>query len=462
VHVQVQGGTVTTAVIESGADHDMRVRNPWPGKDVQVLDGTTVVVPTTQADTFTIPAKAGKSYIVQQPSAPLSSQPLAPLSGTPAAAARHLQGSNASIGLDDPGYQPPTPCDVPSGATLVAWDPQGSGTVRDWSNYGRTGTFLRAPTFASEGPTGSAAAISGGNYLTGGPTKLGYLREATLATEIKITASSSYRRIWDWKTSSGGDSDGIIVDLTPSGTLRVIAAGQNLTVNSALPTGRWINLVLTIAKDGALNVYVDGTRVGGATFGTPGINGCADGATLRLGADQAGGQAITASFDRAAIFTTALSTADIARWQQLAFIEHTDVPGTVGGQVPPVLALTVGQPASFGTFQPGVAATYSSSLAASVISTAGNAALSVNDPSATAPGHLVNGGFVLPSPLQVAAGSGAFAPLDAGPLRLVTYDAPVSNSGVTVNFKQPIAATDGLRMGSYTKTLTFTLSTTTP
>jgi hypothetical protein len=462
VHVQVQGGTVTTAVIESGADHDMPVRNPWPGKDVQVVDGTTVVVPTTQADTFTIPAKAGKSYIVQQPSAPLSSQPLAPLSGTPAAAARHLQGSNASIGLDDPSYQPPTPCDVPSGGTLVAWDPQGSGTVRDWSNYGRTGTFLRAPTFASEGPTGSAAAIGGGNYLTGGPTKLGYLREATLATEIKITASSSYRRIWDWKTSSGGDSDGIIVDLTPSGTLRVIAAGQNLTVNSALPTGRWINLVLTIAKDGALNVYVDGTRVGGGTFGTPGINGCADGATLRLGADQAGGQAITASFDRAAIFTTALSTADIARWQQLAFIEHTDVPGTVGGQVPPVLALTVGQPASFGTFQPGVAATYTSSLAASVISTAGNAALSVSDPSATAPGHLVNGGFVLPSPLQVAAGSGAFAPLVAGPLTLLTYDAPVSNSGVTVNFKQPIAATDGLRMGSYTKTLTFTLSTTTP
>jgi hypothetical protein len=194
----------------------------------------------------------------------------------------------------------------------------------------------------------------------------------------------------------------------------------------------------------ALNVYVDGTRVGGGTFGTPGINGCADGATLRLGADRAGGQAITASFDRAAIFTIALSTPDIARWQH---------PGTVSGQVPPVLALTVGQPASFGTFQPGVAATYTSSLAASVISTAGNAALSVSAPSPTAPGHLVNGGFVLPSPPQVAAGSGAFGPLDAGPLTLLTYDAPVSNSGVTINFKQPIAATDGLGMGSYTKTL---------
>src|SRR3954447_13776648 len=77
VHVQVQGGTVTTAVVESRADHDVPVRNPWPGKDVQVLDGTTVVVPATRADTFTIPAKAGKAYVIQQPSAPLSGQAVA-------------------------------------------------------------------------------------------------------------------------------------------------------------------------------------------------------------------------------------------------------------------------------------------------------------------------------------------------------------------------------------------------
>src|SRR5204863_3538193 len=96
------------------------------------------------------------------------------------------------------------------------------------------------------------------------------------------------RRTWDWRPASGGASDGILIDLTPSGTLRVITAGQNITVNSAIPTGRWINLVVTIAADGVLNVYVDGTRVGGGTFGTPGIDGCGDGATLRLGADQSG------------------------------------------------------------------------------------------------------------------------------------------------------------------------------
>ena len=39
---------------------------------------------------------------------------------------------------------------------------------------------------------------------------------------------------------------------------------------------------------------------------------------------------------------------------------------------------------------------------------------------------------------------------------------PTSNESVTVTFKQAIGATDALRTGTYAKTLTFTLSTTTP
>jgi hypothetical protein len=38
----------------------------------------------------------------------------------------------------------------------------------------------------------------------------------------------------------------------------------------------------------------------------------------------------------------------------------------------------------------------------------------------------------------------------------------VSNDPVTIAFKQHIGANDPLRTGSYSKTLTFTLSTTTP
>ena len=50
----------------------------------------------------------------------------------------------------------------------------------------------------------------------------------------------------------------------------------------------------------------------------------------------------------------------------------------------------------------------------------------------------------------------------ARPTTLLTYPGPISNDTVTLNFRQPIAVTDALRTGAYSKTLTFTLSTTSP
>jgi hypothetical protein len=135
-------------------------------------------------------------------------------------------------------------------------------------------------------------------------------------------------------------------------------------------------------------------------------------------------------------------------------------PGGVGGTVPPTLSLTLGTPASFGAFTPGVDKSYDASMSANVISTAGDAALSVADAAGT--GRLVNGAFTLAEPLQVKANAGAFAPLGSGPLTILTYAAPVSNDAVTVGFRQHIAASQPLRTGTYSKTLTFTLSTTTP
>jgi hypothetical protein len=144
-------------------------------------------------------------------------------------------------------------------------------------------------------------------------------------------------------------------------------------------------------------------------------------------------------------------------------------PGGVGGDVPATLSLTLGAPASFGAFTPGLGKDYTASMTANVISTAGDAALSVADPSSTATGHLVNGAFSLPQPLQANASSpagsgGVFAPVggSAAPTALLTYASPISNDPVTIGFKQSIGSTDALRTGSYSKTLTFTLSTTTP
>ncbi|HWK27557.1 MAG TPA: M14 family metallopeptidase [Solirubrobacter sp.] len=133
---------------------------------------------------------------------------------------------------------------------------------------------------------------------------------------------------------------------------------------------------------------------------------------------------------------------------QRFLVGRDEQTGTVGGTVPGTLSLTLGAPATFGAFTPGVTGDYTASTTATVISTAGDAALTVADTGAN-PGHLVNGTFALAQPLQ---GLGV----------VKTWLAPVSNEAVPVTFKQTIGANDPLRTGVYSKTLTFTLSTNTP
>jgi hypothetical protein len=132
----------------------------------------------------------------------------------------------------------------------------------------------------------------------------------------------------------------------------------------------------------------------------------------------------------------------------------TDQDGGVGGTVPATLSLTLGGPVSFGAFVPGVVGNYSASTTATVVSTAGDATLTAADLSADHTEHLVNGSFALPQALRVAG-----SPL---PATVKTWAGPVSNESVTIDFQQAIGAGDALRTGTYSKTLTFTLSTTTP
>ncbi len=61
--------------------------------------------------------------------------------------------------------------------------------------------------------------------------------------------------------------------------------------------------------------------------------------------------------------------------------------GGAGGTVPATLALSLGAPAAFGAFVPGVATDYAATTTANVVSTAGDATLSVADASTTATGH---------------------------------------------------------------------------
>ena len=148
-----------------------------------------------------------------------------------------------------------------------------------------------------------------------------------------------------------------------------------------------------------------------------------------------------------------------------------DVLVTVGGNVPSLLQLAIPNTSgTFGTFVPGIGTNYNTALPATVTTTTADAALSVTDTSLVAPGHLVNGTFSLASPLQArAVGLGdsplpAFAPLNESnaPLSLRSWSSPVTAAPLTLDLRQAIGATEALRAGTYSKTLTFTLSTTTP
>jgi hypothetical protein len=100
VDVQVEGGTLATAAIQAGSTATMTVRNPWPGKQAEVVNGSTgaVVIAATTASTFKLPVTAGSSYLVEQPSNPTTSMIYAQVTGSQATAYKTL-GGKVQIGL---------------------------------------------------------------------------------------------------------------------------------------------------------------------------------------------------------------------------------------------------------------------------------------------------------------------------------------------------------------------------
>ena len=193
-----------------------------------------------------------------------------------------------------------------------------------------------------------------------------------------------------------------------------------------------IQLDVTVPPNATGRVYVPGTdpkQVGEVGSGTPLIAGNAPGVKL-----------VGVQGDRVVYEVGSGSYAFRVGPGEFA---ATEVTAPVGGTVPPTLALTLGAPRRSAPSRRACERDYTATTTANVISTAGDAALSVSDP-----GHLRNGTFELPQPLQVQIAPNA-------------WSGPVSNASSAITFRQRINANDALRTGTYSKTLTFTLSTTT-
>ncbi|CAM3475401.1 glycoside hydrolase N-terminal domain-containing protein [Kibdelosporangium persicum] len=245
---------------------------------------------------------------------------------TPSASAAKYQGLRAVLngrGVHASGVtlvriDPLPPCAIPSAnAPIVAWDPVSGNAVDDKSSFNRDATIDGTATYDASAPTGSGLVLNG-SFLRTADTSLGFLREATFAAEVKIDGSGSYRRLFDFQPSGDPGTDGVLIDLTPSNNIRFIGSNQNVTTNAAVPTGRYVDLVITMTDSGQIDVYVDGNRIGGATVPEDGINGCAT-RQLRFAVDQNGGQRLTGAVDRAAIFADALTAAEIPAWRTRAF-----------------------------------------------------------------------------------------------------------------------------------------------
>ncbi|WP_235999487.1 glycosyl hydrolase family 95 catalytic domain-containing protein [Qaidamihabitans albus] len=222
-------------------------------------------------------------------------------------------------GVTRVAIEPLPPCAGPSlEGPLVAWDPQSGSTVDDGSAYRRDATVRGTASYDGSAPTGSGLLLDGQSFLRTEPTSLGFLREATFAAEVKVDGSGSYRRLFDWQPSGDPGTDGVLIDLTPSNNVRFIGAGNGVTTAATMPTGRWVDVVVTMTGTGEITVYLDGERAGTAEVPGDGINGCAT-RELRFGADQGGGQRLAGAVDRTAILPGALAPEEVPNWRSHAF-----------------------------------------------------------------------------------------------------------------------------------------------
>jgi hypothetical protein len=99
VDVQIEEGRLITVVLEAGSTKDYLTRNPWNAQMVQVVDGSSgvIVVPATAATQFTIPAQAGRAYLIELVSSPTTALPFAEVTAPSTSTPRKMWGRSIGI-----------------------------------------------------------------------------------------------------------------------------------------------------------------------------------------------------------------------------------------------------------------------------------------------------------------------------------------------------------------------------
>ena len=228
VDVQVEGGVIATAAIQAGTTQTMTVRNPWPGQQAEVVNGSSgaVVVGATTASTFSVPVTAGSSYLVEQVSSPTTSLPFAQVTGSQSATAKHL--GSVSIGLE---RQPPPPVgggtEAPYGGTAAAvpgtvqaanYDTGGQGVAYNVTSVNGSANSYRSDGVDLEACTDTGAAGCGDDL---GWTATGQWFKYTVNVATAGTYTVSLRL-----ASPSGVTDGLHI---------ANSSGANLSGNINVP-----------------------------------------------------------------------------------------------------------------------------------------------------------------------------------------------------------------------------------
>ena len=156
--------------------------------------------------------------------------------------------------------------------------------------------------------------------------------------------------------------------------------GTIVQPSGVLPGSRVVPLryPMSVRWSGSDNLAI-GTDVAGAK--AAGKAAILDPATRKLTALGSGDVTVTVTVDSMREYTGEASMAPITTSRVIRTqVTRVDEEGTVGGTVPATLSLTLGPAVSFGAFSAGVTKTYEASTTATVVSTAGDATLTVSEP----------------------------------------------------------------------------------
>jgi hypothetical protein len=265
VDVQVESGTLATAAIEAGSSGTLSVRNPWPGQQAEVVNGSSgaVVVGATTATTLSVPVSAGSTYLVEQPGSPTTSLAFAQVTGTQASTYKTL-GGKVQIGLPGNAVQAEgpyggTPAAVPGTVQAENYDTGGQGVA-----YNVNSVNGSANSYRSDGVDLEATSDTGGGddlgWTSGGQWFKYTVNVATAGTytvSLRVAAPSAVTDALHIANGSGANLSGNVniaatggwqTWATVTATVTLPAGTQTLTVDQ--DNGGWNSNYLTFASSG--------------------------------------------------------------------------------------------------------------------------------------------------------------------------------------------------------------------